>query len=180
MATGYWTDERMQTLVTLWEAGQSAAVIAKALGGVSRSAVIGKAHRLRLGKRVTVKDLRNRQSLRTTRAHTARKAKLPPRSHWPVVPVVSRPDVGGPVSRNKTLLDLEPHECRWPYGDEIPYVFCGHGVAPGLSYCPHHARIAAEPLKSREERVREFRVVSGAPELPNAPREAENQFEEVS
>ena len=46
-----WTDERIDTLKTMWEAGQTASQIAEALGGVSRNAVIGKAHRLGLEQR---------------------------------------------------------------------------------------------------------------------------------
>jgi GcrA cell cycle regulator len=46
-----WTDERIETLNTMWEAGQTASQIAEALGGISRNAVIGKAHRLGLQSR---------------------------------------------------------------------------------------------------------------------------------
>ncbi len=46
-----WTDERIETLKTMWEAGQTASQIAEALGEVSRNAVIGKAHRLGLQSR---------------------------------------------------------------------------------------------------------------------------------
>ena len=46
-----WTDERIETLKTMWEGGQTASQIAEALGGVSRNAVIGKAHRLGLQAR---------------------------------------------------------------------------------------------------------------------------------
>ncbi|WP_375403694.1 GcrA family cell cycle regulator [uncultured Sphingomonas sp.] len=46
-----WTDERIETLKAMWEAGQTASQIAEALGGVSRNAVIGKAHRLELQAR---------------------------------------------------------------------------------------------------------------------------------
>ncbi|WP_298674120.1 GcrA family cell cycle regulator, partial [uncultured Sphingomonas sp.] len=46
-----WTEERIQTLKTMWESGQTASQIAEALGGVSRNAVIGKAHRLDLQSR---------------------------------------------------------------------------------------------------------------------------------
>ena len=46
-----WTDERIETLKKLWEAGQTASQIAEELGGVSRNAVIGKAHRLELQAR---------------------------------------------------------------------------------------------------------------------------------
>lgn len=46
-----WTDERIELLRTSWEAGQTASQIAEGLGGVSRNAVIGKAHRLGLQAR---------------------------------------------------------------------------------------------------------------------------------
>ena len=46
-----WTEERIETLRTMWEAGQTASQIAESLGGVSRNAVIGKAHRLGLQSR---------------------------------------------------------------------------------------------------------------------------------
>ena len=46
-----WTEERIGTLKTMWESGQTASQIAEALGEVSRNAVIGKAHRLGLQSR---------------------------------------------------------------------------------------------------------------------------------
>src|ERR1700686_3952219 len=46
-----WTDERIDQLKSLWEQGMTASQIADALGGVSRNAVIGKAHRLGLQSR---------------------------------------------------------------------------------------------------------------------------------
>src|SRR3546814_2412090 len=46
-----WTDERIDTLKAMWEKGMTASQIAEALGGVSRNAVIGKAHRLGLQSR---------------------------------------------------------------------------------------------------------------------------------
>ncbi|WP_240499921.1 GcrA family cell cycle regulator, partial [Sphingomonas montana] len=46
-----WTDERIEQLRKLWEAGNTASQIAEELGGVSRNAVIGKAHRLGLQAR---------------------------------------------------------------------------------------------------------------------------------
>ena len=46
-----WTEERIETLKAMWEAGQTASQIAEALGEVSRNAVIGKAHRLGLQSR---------------------------------------------------------------------------------------------------------------------------------
>lgn len=46
-----WTDQRIDQLKTLWEKGLTASQIAEELGGVSRNAVIGKAHRLGLKSR---------------------------------------------------------------------------------------------------------------------------------
>ena len=46
-----WTDERIATLTKMWEGGATASQIAEELGGVSRNAVIGKAHRLGLKSR---------------------------------------------------------------------------------------------------------------------------------
>lgn len=46
-----WTDERINQLKTMWEQGKTASQIAEELGGVSRNAVIGKAHRLGLQSR---------------------------------------------------------------------------------------------------------------------------------
>lgn len=46
-----WTDERIDTLKRMWDSGMTATQIAEELGGVSRNAVIGKAHRLGLQSR---------------------------------------------------------------------------------------------------------------------------------
>lgn len=46
-----WTDERIEKLTKMWEGGATASQIADVLGGVSRNAVIGKAHRLGLKSR---------------------------------------------------------------------------------------------------------------------------------
>jgi len=46
-----WTDERIERLKSLWQEGMTASQIADELGGVSRNAVIGKAHRLGLQAR---------------------------------------------------------------------------------------------------------------------------------
>ncbi len=46
-----WTEERVEKLKELWAEGLSASEIARVLGGVTRNAVIGKVHRLRLAGR---------------------------------------------------------------------------------------------------------------------------------
>ena len=46
-----WTEERIDRLKAMWTKGATASQIAEELGGVSRNAVIGKAHRLGLESR---------------------------------------------------------------------------------------------------------------------------------
>lgn len=48
-----WTEDRVAILKKLWSEGKTAAEIAKELGGVTRNAVIGKAHRLKLSNRAS-------------------------------------------------------------------------------------------------------------------------------
>ncbi|WP_371833230.1 GcrA family cell cycle regulator, partial [Ferrovibrio sp.] len=47
-----WTDEKVKLLVQLWDSGQSITQIGKALG-MTRNAVVGKAHRIGLAKRAS-------------------------------------------------------------------------------------------------------------------------------
>ena len=67
-----WTDERVEILKKMWGEGQSASVIAKELGGVTRNAVIGKVHRLGLSNRAG--------SSSTAKAAPKEKAKAEPKA----------------------------------------------------------------------------------------------------
>ena len=51
----YWDETREAKLKELWEKGHTASQIAELLGGTTRNAVIGKAHRLKLAGRVQSK-----------------------------------------------------------------------------------------------------------------------------
>ena len=76
-----WTEERIGTLRTMWEGGQTASQIAEALGGVSRNAVIGKAHRLGLQSRpspVVSKEEAKAAAEREKQAQAAVVAAPPP------------------------------------------------------------------------------------------------------
>ncbi len=95
-----WTDERIEHLKELWEKGLTASQIAEDLGGVSRNAVIGKAHRLGLQSRPSpVKPNEAEQAS----SPSPRKVASPPKSASPpaaginevppVAPVAVRPVV---------------------------------------------------------------------------------------
>lgn len=71
----------------------------------------------------------------------------------PAVPF--EPRAADVVPLNVSLLDLEWHQCREPYGDG-PFTFCGHTAIPGKSFCTHHAAInyLPAPVRNRAPRPR--------------------------
>ena len=68
-----WTDERIATLKKMWEGGSTASQIADELGGVSRNAVIGKAHRLGLKSRPSPVKSADKKAAPTKKPATAPK-----------------------------------------------------------------------------------------------------------
>ena len=73
-----WTDERIGVLKKMWKAGNSAADIAKELGGVTRNAVIGKAHRMGLsGRPSPIKKSADKAKTKTATAKTKTTAAKP-------------------------------------------------------------------------------------------------------
>ncbi len=62
-----WTDEKVNKLKDLWGKGQTASQIAEIIGGVSRNAVIGKAHRLNLSSKIKTRSsiVNNRNEIKT-------------------------------------------------------------------------------------------------------------------
>lgn len=82
-----WTDERIDQLKAMWEKGLTASQIADELGGVSRNAVIGKAHRLGLQSRPS-----------PVKANEAPKKAAPARKPAAPAPEVEAPRAAAPVA----------------------------------------------------------------------------------
>ncbi len=75
-----WTEERIATLTKLWEGGATASQIAEELGGVSRNAVIGKAHRLGLKSRPSPVKANDKKTAKKKAAAPAKKAAPKPKA----------------------------------------------------------------------------------------------------
>ena len=82
-----WTDERIDQLKAMWERGLTASQIADELGGVSRNAVIGKAHRLGLQSRPS-----------PVKANEAPKKAAPPRKPAPAPEVEAPRAAAAPIA----------------------------------------------------------------------------------
>ncbi len=103
-----WTDERIERLKELWTKGMTASQIAEELGGVSRNAVIGKAHRLDLQSRPS--PVKGSDS-EPAKAAEPRKpaATLPPKPRpAPVVAAPPPPRPSGPVNPSLPLPPRPP------------------------------------------------------------------------
>jgi GcrA cell cycle regulator len=125
-----WTPERTQILIDCWTDRLSAAQIAKKLGnGISRCAVLGKVHRLKLPTHKV--EPRPRKPYQPP----VRLVKLKPKKY--VAPFVEP----SPNPRNLTLLELNPKECKYAVTADSPFLFCGHQVHADSVYCAHHFRV---------------------------------------
>jgi GcrA cell cycle regulator len=168
-----WTDERIALLKKMWKEGKSAADIAKTLAkGVTRNAVIGKAHRMGLSNRPSpikkgekddapapVKQIAKKDPpkkdppKKEVAAKPAAKKLVPPVvvsgvKHNPLAREIAEPrkfeKEAIPEGGGVALIDLTERMCRWPIGDprEDDFTFCGRGIRAGTPYCPDHAGAA--------------------------------------
>ena len=168
-----WTDERVELLRKLWAEGLSASQIAAQLGGVSRNAVIGKVHRLKLSGRGrnAAAPARQKKPAPSQQRRKARRVRRTAVTAEPIVPRSARPrcrrssmpsrssaiqsgprtSIVVPISRNLQLIQLNERTCKWPIGDPLAenFHFCGNDCAETGPYCRYHARIAFQPVSER-------------------------------
>ena len=139
-----WSEDRVEQLKNLWTEGLSASQIARALGGVTRNAVIGKVHRLGLAGRAS--------PYRAERPRLPMAPKMPSvRTHVPALPVVEEDPLTLSDGSHATVLTISDRMCRWPIGDPAAteFHFCGHNPKSGSPYCEAHARKAYQPQQAR-------------------------------
>jgi GcrA cell cycle regulator len=110
MQRGSWTAERVDLLRRLWAAGETAAAIGDRLGGMSRSAVLGKVFRLRLDVAVSGKTAHQKRRVAVSASgadavQIARRRRSPKRSQQPQ-------PLSSTTRRHKTLLELTNNTCR--------------------------------------------------------------------
>lgn len=167
-----WTDAEVATLTKLWKDGLSGTQIAYRMGeGLTRNAVIGKVHRLGLGRnpstpRSSIPRVRNRivrlapsayrNPLPRPRTPTAFKTAVvfPPQTR-PAAQVNIVRQIMAKMAKNTSippalrvsLLDLDEDMCRWSYGDprSEDFHFCARKKVDGISFCEHHAVLVYQP-----------------------------------
>ena len=147
-----WTDDRVEKLRELWDKGLSASQIAKELAeGVTRNAVIGKAHRMGLASRPSPV-----KSDPAKRAAAAAKKKAAPKQE---------PTKAAPTTGKVTILDLTESMCKWPIGHpgEAGFHFCGKPSQPTFPYCANHCVEAYQVQQPRRTRRNTRRRIMATP-----------------
>lgn len=127
-----WTDERIESLRTMWEKGLTASQIADELGGVSRNAVIGKAHRLGLKSRPSPVKAAEKAKPAVKAAPAAPKPAAPPPAPRAAAPAPARPVAPtiAPTPRpaaEAPTVDAAPAEEAPPRSDTPRIVSIGPG-----------------------------------------------------
>lgn len=155
-----WDDERVEQLKKLWGDGISASQIAERMGRLTRSAVIGKVHRLGLSGRATTQRL-NGMNKKTRKRKVAAAGTPAATRNWAsfVLPEATeveplpQPSREFDVAKLVKFDALEADHCRWPVGDprDETFGFCGEKKVVGQPYCVECCRVAFRPppLKKR-------------------------------
>jgi GcrA cell cycle regulator len=154
-----WTSERVELLKHYFNAGLSCSQIAGEIGA-TRNAVIGKLHRLGLGRpRDTLagrfKQTRVAKNPARPKALRPKSWRLSIRTQHAMLRAAYPTPAGNEASVDSphkcSLLELSQAQCRWPISEPgaADFRFCGNSAVEGVSYCAGHARIAYR-LRSRQ------------------------------
>ena len=143
-----WTDEKVNKLKELWGKGQTASQIAEILGGVSRNAVIGKAHRLNLSSKIKTRS--QIQSTKKRDNYLEKKIKFKGRRGKFKSLIL---DKNFEPAKNLSLEELTEETCKYMEGnpDEKGATFCGRKNVEKFSYCPLHLMVVFQPKGKKED-----------------------------
>ena len=144
-----WTEERIGKLKELWGKGSSASQIAEIIGGVSRNAVIGKAHRLNLSSKIKTRSASSNQDFQNNLDENNSKQKRGRKSKFQSLIIEKDFEPENP----KKLEELDESSCKWPVGhpEEKTFYFCGRSSLKDFSYCKLHLLYAYQPKGKKEE-----------------------------
>ena len=143
-----WDEKKIEILRNEWGKGKTASQIAEMIGGVSRNAVIGKAHRLNLSIKIKKKNtpfnyntkdkISEQKSTNNSKRYKFRSLLL---------------DKNFEEAKNISLEELNENTCKYMEGhpNEKTASFCGRKTIEKFSYYPLHLMIVYQPKGKKED-----------------------------
>ena len=150
-----WTEEKIKKLKELWGKGSTASQIAEIIGGISRNAVIGKANRMDLSKKIN--DKNSSYNFNTTKKNelSQKTKRVGRKSKFRSLLIASDFE----PAKNLTLEQLTDDTCKYMdhnmHPNEPNATFCGRKTVNNskqkFSYCTLHLMIIYQVKTSKDE-----------------------------
>ena len=144
-----WNEDKVNKLKELWGKGNTASQIAEIIGGLSRNAVIGKAHRLNLSAKIKTRTATSNQYFESSIVNKDIKSKRGRKDKFKSLII----EKDFEPERPKQLEELDENSCKWPknHPDEKDFYFCGRSSLKDFSYCKLHLLYAYQPKGKKED-----------------------------
>jgi len=159
-----WSVEAIERLRALWAEGHSTAEIGRRMG-ISKNAVVGKAHRLSLSARPSpIRREAGQPAAPRPQSVRTQRVAVPP-SCGTLPPVVQAVTLAAPVAVAPRAVaapmpvvrafsrTTSSRACCWPIGEpgQPGFHFCSGAALTGKPYCPEHAAVAYVKARDRRE-----------------------------
>ena len=154
MIDDFWTQERTDLMVKLYQEGHSALEISKIIEAPTRNMICGKLHRMKKQGAINIinrvyKPTIVKPRLKLWKAPKAQAIKPKPTLKQEVVALFVSSEPRG--QHSATLIRIRPNGCRYiadslSSGDMDQAVMCGDTKSEGSSYCDHHKKLCYSDL----------------------------------
>ena len=143
-----WNEKNIEILKENW-GRLTASAIAEKIGGMSRNAVIGKAHRLSLSAKIKTRNASNSFNAKKTNNEFQSPVKRERKNKFKSLLIEKDFEPENP----KQLEELDEKSCKWPIGhpNESSFYFCGRTSLKDFSYCKLHLLYAFQPKGKKDE-----------------------------
>ncbi len=146
-----WDEAKVQKLKELWGKGNTASQIAEIIGGISRNAVIGKAHRLNLSAKIKTRTATSNQDFNHSEESNSSKIRRGRKSKFKSLIIEKDFEPENP----KQLEELTDNDCKYPIGhpNEKNFYFCGRTSLKDFSYCKLHLLYSYQSRNKKDEPI---------------------------
>ena len=143
-----WTEEKVNKLKELWGKSNTASQIAQIIGGISRNAVIGKAHRLKLSAKI-IKRPRTNSSTNSNFEEKNSQFRKGRKFKFKSLLL----DKNFEPAKNLSLEELSESTCKYmeKHPNDKTASFCGRKNVEKFSYCPLHLIVVFQPRGKKED-----------------------------